>query len=370
MIYFDNAASGYFKPSSVCSAVERIMKTLSVNAGRSSHRLAVQAQRLIFDTRKIISKTFNNGAIDRVIFTLNCSEALNLAIFGTRLRYGEIVTTVTEHNSVLRPIKHLEESGVRIKYARLSDAPNIKAEDVLALVGKKTDLVVMNAVSNVTGEKNEFEKVAAELKKIGIPLIVDGAQAGGHIPIDMSCGINCLCLAGHKGLMAAQGVGVLVFDKNSDIAPTFFGGSGTESFLPRPSYYPELLEVGTQNLPAIASLSEGIKYVVERGAVIGKTMTSLTSLLIGKLKKNELITLYSRPNPFGIVSFSHKKYDSMKLSGILIERFDIATRGGFHCAPLIHKALGTDKEGLLRVSFSSFNTESEIDALLSALSLL
>lgn len=370
MIYFDNAASGFYKPSSVYAAVENAVKNLSVNAGRSSHALAVKAQELVYNTRKILSKTFNNGAIDRVVFTLNCSEALNLAIFGSRLRYGEIVTTVTEHNSVLRPLSHLEESGVTVRYAAFSSAPKITAKDVLPLVGKKTDLVIMNAVSNVTGEKNDYEEIAEELNRSGIPLILDGAQACGHIPIDMSRGISCLCLAGHKGMFATQGVGALIFNENFDISPTFFGGSGTESFQPKPSYYPELLEVGTQNLPAIASLFEGAKYVSERGAVIAQTLTELTALTVEKLGANKDIKLYSSPNRFGIISFSHARYDSMTLAGLLSERFGFATRGGFHCAPRIHQALGTDIEGLLRVSFSPFNNTGEVEKFCAALSKL
>ena len=368
MIYFDNAASGFFKPYDSISAAEYAMKNLSVNAGRSSHKLAVTAEKNVYSARLNFSKTFNNGAIDRVVFTANCSTALNYALFGLPLRYGEIVTTVTEHNSVLRPLYRLKESGVNVKFAGFSSKPYITAEDVLKLVTPKTDLVVMNAASNVTGYANEYAAVGKQLKKLGIPLVVDGAQAGGHVKIDMreDC-INCLCLAGHKGLMGIQGSGVLIFDESLEISPTIYGGSGTETFLPKPTCYPELLEAGTLNLPAIMSVNEGLKYVVERGEVIRETLFTLTELLINELKGVKSASVYSEPNGFGIVSFADERLDSSALSTFLSRRFDIATRGGFHCAPLIHKALKTDICGLLRVSFSHFNKEEEVLSLVSAL---
>ena len=365
MIY---AASGFFKPSRSLSAFEYAAKNLSVNGSRSSHRLATDAQREIFSTRKIISETFNNGVIERVIFTLNCTEALNFAIFGSKLRYGEIVTTVTEHNAVLRPLYRLRKNGVKVKFAELSDKPFITEDDLLPLVGKKTDLVVINAVSNVTGYRNRFKEIARELKKTNIPIIVDGAQAGGHVAIDMLAdGIDCLCLAGHKGLYSTQGVGALIFTENFSPTPTLFGGSGTESFSETPSCYPELLEVGTQNLPAIMSLKEGVFFAREKLGQNSKTLNDLTAYLLNKLRDMPFIKVFSEANPFGIVSFSHESFDSAELSRILDVNFDIAVRGGFHCAPLIHKALSTDIDGLVRVSFSPFNTEREIDALVSAL---
>ena len=368
MIYFDNAASGFYKPSDSIAAAEYAIKNLNVNAGRSAHRLAVEAEKEIFSTRKLFSKTFNNGAIDRVIFTTNCSAALNYAIFGLPLKYGEIVTSVTEHNSVLRPLMHLKNSGVKIKTAKISEKPFVTAEDVLKLVTPKTDFVVLNAASNVTGYKNEYAEVGRRLKDMNIPLVVDGAQAGGHAEIDMQAdGISCLCLAGHKGLMGIQGAGVLIFDKSVEIAPILFGGSGTESFLPKPTCYPELLEAGTLALPAIMSLKKGLEYVVERRLIIRDALYRLTKLMLCELKNVKTVRAYSEPNPFGIVSFSDERLDSAALSAYLSEGFDIATRGGFHFAPLMHKALGTEIGGLLRVSFSHFNREEEISSLVSAL---
>ena len=368
MIYFDNAASGYFKPSSSFSAAENAIKNLSVNAGRSAHKLAVEAQKIIFGTRKFLSKIFNNGVIERVIFTHNCTEALNFAIFGAPLRYGEIVTTVTEHNSVLRPLYRLQRSGVKIKFATFSDKPFIQAKDILPLIGKKTDMVVMNAVSNVTGYKNEYERVGEYLKNLKTTFIVDGAQAGGHIDIDMSRdNIDCLCLAGHKGLFSIQGAGVLLFGGKTEISPTLFGGTGSESFSEVPAFYPDILESGTMNLPAIASLGAGAKYAYENSASIYGTLLDYTKRLTSALGSFSKIKLYSSPNPCGIVSFSHEDFDPSTLADILDEKYDIAVRAGFHCAPLIHEALGTADGGLVRASLSPYNSAKEVDEFIKVL---
>ena len=367
MIYFDNAASGFFKPSSCIDKAVFCMKQLSVNPGRSGHALSLAAEKMIFDTRAALSKTFNNGPIARVIFTANCTEALNFAIFGLKTDKRKIVSTVTEHNSVLRPLYRLKKQGFDISFASFKDKPYLTAEDVLSLVDNDTAFVVMNAASNVTGYKNEYEAVGAALKSSGVPLIVDGAQAGGHIKINMRAdNISCLALAGHKGLMAIQGVGALIFTDNVVIEPLLFGGSGNETFDEVPSCYPEKLEAGTHDLPAIASLYEGVNYTENNIVTIGKTLTEYTSLLIKGLDLIKGVKVYSAPNPFGICSFSLGDIPSVDVAREYSEAFSIAVRGGFHCAPLIHKALKTDDNGLIRASLSTYSTVFEINAFLSA----
>ena len=369
MIYFDNAASGYYKPASSLQAAAYAAEKLSVNPGRSGHELSEKGEELIYSTRQLLSKTFNNGHIDRVIFTANCTEALNFAIFGIRTNKKEIVTTVTEHNSVLRPLYHLERLGFILKFATISSAPFIKAEDVLPLVGKDTAFVVMNAVSNVTGYQNEFIKVGKALENSGIPLVVDGAQAGGHIPIDVNgSGIACLALAGHKGLMSVQGVGALIFNEKVEIEPIIFGGSGGETFKKVPSCYPEKLEAGTHDLPAILSLYEGVGFVNENMTAIADNLSAYTRRLCDGLKSIKGVKVYSEPNPCGICSFSVEDLDSIGLARYYSDKYSIAVRGGFHCAPLMHKALHTDENGLVRAGLSTYSTTYEIDAFLSATS--
>lgn len=367
MIYFDNAASSFYKPYGAIDKALFAMKELSANPGRSGHELSLEGERLIYKTRTNISKTFNNRHIERVIFTSNCSEALNFAILGLQHKGTEIVTSITEHNSVLRPLYHLEKLGYKLKFAKFSQKNCIMKDDLMPLVGKDTAFVVLNAVSNVTGHKNEFEQIGLELARLNIPFIVDGAQIGGHMPIDMDkYKISCLCLAGHKGLMSIQGVGVLIFSDSVEIDPIIFGGSGNEAFEPIPTVYPEKLEVGTHNLPAIVSLNEGLSSANNFYSASGQTLYAYTNILIEGLERIKGVTVYSKANPFGIVSFAMKNYPSVELAEDYYKHYKICVRGGFHCAPLLHKALGTSHFGLVRASLSTYNTIKEIEKFLFA----
>lgn len=361
MIYFDNAATGFFKPDSVYRSAEYAIRYLSANPSRSAHRQSACAARFVYRTRKLLSEIFNNRRIERVIFTKNCTEALNTAIFGIVSRGSEVVTTVTEHNSVLRPLYALARRGIAtIKFARPKDG-RVTADDVLPLVTDKTSLVVVNAVSNVTGRKNDFEEIGRRLR---VPYLVDGAQAAGHININMTdCNISALAVAGHKGLYAISGTGALIF-RDVEIAPTYFGGTGTESFSEIPSCYPELLESGTLNLAGICTLYDGATYAAENLEASQKRLNENTEHLIKELKRMGA-AVFSEKNPFGIVAFAIAT-PSTYVSEMLSERFDIAVRGGFHCAPLMHKFLGTESDGLIRVSLCPQNTQAEIEKFLAA----
>lgn len=361
MIYFDNAATGGFKPNSVSLAFNNTLEYMCANPGRSGHKLSVLGEEAVFRTRQKLSKTFNNRAIERVVFTKNCTEALNLAIFGSIKDGDEIITTVTEHNSVLRPLYHLRKTrNVKLKIVEPGKGNRIRKQDILNAATKNTALIVMNAVSNVTGDKNEFENLGE------IPLILDGAQMAGHCEIDMTnSNISALCLACHKGLYAPMGIGALLFRKDFDIAPTFFGGTGTESFAETPSVYPEMLECGTLSLPQIVATYDGVEFALEYMHQSQKRLTFYTKYLVRELKAMGA-TVFSDGNPYGIVSFC-LSIPSQKVSEILSDNYNIATRAGFHCAPLMHRFLKTDGDGLVRVSLSVFNTEREIDKFLSAL---
>ncbi len=367
MIYLDNSASSFFKPSSSIEASVFCLKNLSVNAGRSSHSLSIGASQKIYEARKKLSSFFNNGNVSRVVFTSGCTMALNLAIFGLKSKNGEVVTTVTEHNSVLRPLYELERRGVKLKFAHMSNKPFITLEDIAPLITDKTDFVVLNAVSNVTGYENEWKKICLFLKEKGVPVILDGAQIAGHAPIDMKkYGVSCLCVPAHKGLLASQGVGALIFLDDVSISPLLFGGSGTESFEKVPSCYPELLEAGTLPLPAIASLEKSLDFVQEHMPSSQKALLDYTLFAVNALNKIRGVKVYSAKNPFGIVSFSVYDEYSVDIAEILSTEFGICTRGGFHCAPLIHKELKTSENGLVRASFSPFNTFSEIETFVLA----
>lgn len=363
MIYFDNAATGGYKPSQVLLTVSNVLKNLNFNPGRSAYDGAVLAENLIYKTREVLSKTFNNQRIERVIFTKNCTEALNLALFGYLKEGDEVIATVTEHNSVLRPLYALEKTkNIKIKFAQL-DGGLITTNSILKLLTPKTKLIVLNAVSNVTGETNQFNEIG---KLVDCPLLVDGAQGCGHVKINMEKqNISILTFAGHKGLYSTQGVGGLLFNDKINIEPLLFGGSGTDSFEKIPKFYPEKLECGTHNLSAICSLYEGVDYMESNFSSITRKLKNYTKILIEELTKME-IKVYSKPNPSGIVSFE-LEIPSVEVSNLLWQKYSIATRGGFHCAPLMHKALKTNKNGLCRVSLGCQNTQREMEYFLKCL---
>jgi len=367
MIYLDNAATGGFKPYLVTQATEYALKYLLANPGRSGHKLSMVGEEFIYKTRKQVSSFFNNDDVSRTIFTKNCSEALNMAILGTVKKGGHIIISAFEHNSVLRPVKFLHRLGL-IEYSVAYPSTNkITRADVEPLIKENTYLVIINGASNVTGEINDIDNIGQLIKNSGIIFMVDGAQLGGHEKIDMQKqNIDILCLAGHKGLYSIMGCGLLLFNKKTTISPVFHGGTGTETFEDYPSAYPELLEYGTHNLPAICSLYEGVIYVNENLDFFAKNLINKTKFCIELLKSLKL-EIYSSPNPCGIVSFAHTSMDSITLSNILSEKYDIATRGGFHCAPLAHKHLKTENSGLVRISFSPQNTNYEIKKLYYAL---
>lgn len=363
MIYFDNAATGGFKAAAVTEAAVTAVKYLCANPGRSGHRLSITGAKTVLAARMSLAKLFNAEDSDRVIFTKNATEALNLALQGTARRNGHIVTTIYEHNSVWRTLTHLkEEYGIRVS---VTDGT---PESIAAALTDETYLVMVNHVSNVTGREADLPAIGNVLKKTGVLFACDCSQSAGHVPIDMKkCGIRILCAAGHKGMGGIMGSGFLIFDGDTEIRPVLFGGTGTESLnTSQPTFYPDRLESGTLNLPAIAALGEAAEYVRPNLKIFGETLYTLTDALIGELKHLPFVRIYSEPNRFGIVSFA-AKIPSAELADILSSRYDIAVRGGLHCAPVIHKHLGTERDGLVRVSFAPQNSLREISALIKAL---
>ena len=367
MIYFDNAATGGFKPGAVFEATQTATRYLCANPGRSGHRLSITGANTVYETRKILGELFN-APTEKVIFTKNCTEALNLGIFGTLRKGGHVITTVFEHNSVLRPLTQLERLGLITL-----DIVSPDERGILCAIEEKitpaTYLIVMTSASNVTGEVMPYSQVGALAKKRGIMFLCDGAQGAGHVKIDLrEDGISMLAVAGHKGLYGIMGSGALVIDEKTEVNPIIFGGTGTESFnLRQPECYPEKLESGTLPLPAITSLKEGAKYVKESMKNFSTELINMTDYLIEELKKTDTVKIYSKPNPTGIVSFAVKDIDSTEVADALNREYDVAVRGGLHCAPLIHKFLGTDKSGLVRVSLAVQNTYREISFFIRAL---
>ena len=262
MIYFDNAATGGFKPRAVTDATHNIIRYLSANPGRSGHRLSVTGAQIVSDTRKELSELFCSSP-ERVVFTKNCTEALNVAIYGLVSQGMHVITTIYEHNSVLRPLFLLKEKGIISLDVVMPSLDKPIDEIIEEKITPNTGLIVTTATSNVTGENLPVNKIGEAAKRHGVSYVVDGAQAGGHMPISVNgSGISALALAGHKGLYGIMGSGVLILSDETSVCPTFVGGTGSESFnLKQPATYPDALECGTLNLPAIAALLEGTRYV-------------------------------------------------------------------------------------------------------------
>lgn len=364
MIYFDNAATGGFKVHAAVSAAESVIRFLSANPGRSGHRLSATGAKIVAECREVLANGFNADPA-RVIFTKNCTEALNSAIFGLPLK-GRVITTAFEHNSVLRPLYALQRKGkIGLEILPTENVLNALCESDLSGVSA----IITTAVSNVTGDTLPVTEIGEIAKKNGIFYIVDGAQGGGHIPLSVrEQNISCLALAGHKGLGGIMGSGALILNDGIDLAPLTFGGTGTDTFNEdMPEDYPERLEAGTLNLPAVASLLEGARHAFKNLSNFAGTLCAYSERLIAGLERISKVTVYSAPNPAGIVSFKIDGVESAAAADILNDEYDVAVRGGFHCAPLMHKALGTEKEGLIRASLSVHNSSGEIDYFIKAI---
>ena len=367
MVYFDNAATGGFKPRAVTDAVNDVTRYLCANPGRSAHRLSITGANIVYQTRQAVADYFGcqqNG----VIFTKNCTEAINLALFGFLKKGQHVITTVYEHNSILRPLTVLKERGI-IDFTVVDKSEN---QDILSAiknaVKENTALIAVNALSNVTGEVLPVREIGEFAKAHQITFLVDGAQGGGHIPLSIKeDNVDMLALAGHKGLYAIMGIGALLVSEKVTLTPLLYGGTGTDTFnLNQPLDMPEGFEAGTLNLPAVASLYEGVTFLKNHGRNFHSRLIDASEYLINALNKIDGLTCFSAPNPAGIVSFSLKNLPSAEASDLFNKEFDIAVRGGYHCAPLIHKKLKSDNQGLIRVSLAVQNTSSEIDYFIRA----
>ena len=364
MIYFDNAATGGFKPDSVVNAATAALR-FCANPGRSGHRLSLACLERVYVCRKLICDFLGGYSYERTAFTKNCTEALNIALLGVLKNGDEVVTTVAEHNSVLRPLEKLKERGVKVKYAPLKDG-RIDTDEILKLVTPATRAVIITLASNVTGAAPDIKAVKAGLPQDTL-LICDGAQACGHITVNMEeWGIDVLATAGHKGLLGIQGASALLFSERVNPDPVLYGGTGSESYkLEMPDFYPDRLESGTLSYPAIVSLGEGVMYLREHMEAHIKKVTAMTGYITEKLSKINGVKLYSEPNPYGIIAFDLQSMQSEMAAFKLSDEYSICVRGGLHCAPLMHKALGS--EGLIRASLSAFNTESECERFVAAI---
>ena len=362
MIYFDNSASTLLKPKNVQRAILSALTTFSANPGRSGH---IEALKSAMEVEKVREKLKKYTNADEVIFTGGCTHALNLAILGF-CHEGHIVCSENEHNSVLRPLEHLKENyNVTYSVAKQANKKGITWQDIEKEIKNDTKLVICNHISNVNGDVAEIEDIGHHLKEKGIAFLVDGAQGGGHFRYDMKkMEIDMLIFSPHKGFYSPQGVGVLLKSNKINLSPILFGGTGTNSLeLHQPNFSPEKYESGTICTPAILGFGAGIDFVEENFVNIKEKMEDLTTYLHYEFSKLPIEIYTSTENANGVFAFNIPNMNSNEVATYLNDKYEICVRGGYHCAPFKHKALGTIEQGAVRVSFSIANTFQEVERL-------
>ncbi len=369
MIYLDNSATTYIKPKEVIKAVNESLLHYSANPGRSGHKASIKTAIKIEEVREKLANHFNVTSGQNVIFTMNCTQALNLAILGSVKKGGHVICTENEHNSVLRPLEYLKSNDlIDYSIAYQHEKLGITLNDILPLIQDNTYMIICNHISNVNGSLADIKSIGQFCKAHNIIFLVDGAQSCGHIRVDLqeNC-IDYFTVAGHKGFYAPQSIGCLIMNDKYRPQPINFGGTGTNSLeLYQPSIYPERLESGTISTPLILGLGAGIDFVESNFKDISNKIDDLSTYLNYELNKMG-ITSYTQPeNSFGVIAFNINNLHSNEVADILNEKYDICVRSGYHCAPIKHKALGTLEQGAVRVSISYFNTFSEIQKLLYA----
>ncbi len=372
MIYLDNSSSTFVKPKNVQRAVLNALSIFTANPGRGGHKEAIKTGLEVEKVRQIVAQHVGTTA-DKVIFTNNCTDALNLAILGLH-KSGNVVCTVNEHNSVARPLEHLKSVDENFSYtvAKQTGKCGIVWEDIERELQDDTFLVIVNHISNVNGDVADIEEIGKHLNEKGILFMVDAAQGGGHFVYDMQkMHINLLALAPHKAFYAPQGIGALCLNGDFDLNPIRFGGTGTNSLeLVQPQQSPERFESGTLSTPAILGFGEGIRFVEENFSDIQTKLEDLTTFLHYEFSKLPLEIYTKTENTNGVFAFNVPNIHSNDVANYLNEKWGICVRGGFHCAALKHKSLGTIDTGAVRVSLSYFNTYQEIERLVLAIKTL
>lgn len=371
MIYMDNAATTLHKPDAVKAAVLAAFETMG-NAGRGASEPALDASRVIYGTREKLARFFNAESASRIVFTANSTESLNIAIKGLFCPGDHVITTVLEHNSVLRPLYECREHGVELSILGCDEKGNISYDEMESAVKDHTKAIVCTHASNLTGNMIDLKKAGEIAREHGLIFVVDASQTAGVWPVDVqNTGIDVLCFTGHKGLMGPQGTGGMYVRTGVEIRPLLSGGSGIDTYNPHhPSQMPTALEAGTLNGHGIAGLGAAVAFLEETGLdVIREKEQSLMRRFYEGISCIPGVKVYGdfdTRERAAIVSFNIGDYDSSEVSDELNVEYGIVTRPGAHCAPLMHKALGTVEQGAVRFSFSYYNTEEEVDAAIRA----
>jgi cysteine desulfurase family protein len=381
IVYLDNAATSYPKPDQVHNAVRDFYGKYGVNPGRTGCDLALNAEQMIHNTRKRLSAFFNRSLAtagrpkdpNRLVFTLNATMSLNLIINGTVGPGDHIVTTMVEHNSVIRPVNHkVRDGGATATFVKPDGEGYLDPQEIRKAIRKGTKLVLVNHGSNVTGVVQDLRAIGAVCGEAGVPLAVDTAQTAGVLPIDMAeCNISFLAFTGHKGLLAPTGTGGICVADEAEIRPTLFGGTGVRSAdLYHLEEYPYRLEAGTQNLAGIAGLSAGLDWIEEHGLdKIYRHEMELLELLQDGLAEIPGVRIWGTKRlkqRVATLSITVDNYDPSDVGTILDVDYGIQTRTGLQCAPLIHQHMGTMPRGTVRFSVGPCNTREHIEAAIKA----
>lgn len=372
MIYFDNAATSLKRPDQVVKAVCEAMQSFG-NSGRGAHGNTLDTSRQIYQVRSKVAKFFDCPLPRNVIFTSNATEALNIVIFGLFSPGDHVITTDLEHNSVLRPLYELQKNGVEVDFCPADAYGRIDLAEFEKLKRSNTKAVICTHGSNLTGNVLDVRHIGEFCKEQKLLFIVDASQTAGNLPISMrEMNIDVLCFTGHKALMGPQGTGGICLGKEVDIRPLKSGGTGVQTYLPyQPLEYPTRLEAGTLNGHGIAGLGAALEYIESVGIEkIHVHEMQLAKYFSEEVQKIQGITVYGdwgQNIRCPIVSLNYEDIESGRLADILWEEYEIAVRAGAHCAPRMHRALGTEKQGAVRFSFGWFNTKDEVEFAVNAL---
>jgi cysteine desulfurase / selenocysteine lyase len=377
MIYLDNAATSWPKPPCVAEAMMEFMNKVGASPGRSAHRLSVDSGRLLYDAREAVAELF--GAPDplRVVFTLNGTEALNLALHGLLYPGAHVITSGMEHNSMMRPLRALERQGVEVTVIPCSPDGKLNAADVGKAIKAETVLIAMNHASNVVGTTQRLAQIAAVARRSGVLLLLDAAQSAGAFPIDMEKdSIDLLAFTGHKSLLGPTGTGGLILGERVDakrMKPLKQGGTGSNSeHEAQPDFLPDAFEAGTPNVVGLAGLNAAIRWILEQGIdSIRNREVELTQRMIDGLLAIPDVTVYGDLDSTfrtGTVSFNIAGMESSDVGLSLDEEYDIMCRVGLHCAPSAHRTIGTFPAGTVRFALGVFTTETDVDMAVKAVS--
>ncbi len=373
MIYMDNAATSWPKPPGVIRAVTNCMEKYGANPGRSGHKMAIEAGQILLYTREMLCELFHLKDPFQIVFTSNATDSLNLAIQGSVSPGDHVIFTSMEHNAVVRPLKEMEKQGLKLTITACAPDGTIDPDDISKAIQPDTRLIVTTHASNVTGTILPIDSIGKIARSHGIPYLVDAAQTAGVLPIDLSkLPVDMMAFPGHKGLLGPQGTGGLYIHPDIQLRSIRQGGTGSQSeSLYQPEMLPDKFESGTLNTPGIAGLGAGIKKILGEGQLrMLSHERRLGKLFLEALSHIKGIEVYGPRDIFrqtGIVSVNLGKKDSSEIANLLDERYNIAVRGGLHCAPLAHKTIGSFHQGAVRFSYGAFNQLDEVKSCIKAL---